>query len=164
MAWSLVSRLVAPSPLGSNPYSSPLPHFLSLSLFSRRRHFPIRSVLRSSFIIFNTGEGAGVQDPFPSPPRSFLSLVTGAQHIPEKAKGNGGGRKTGSMYRGGGKQSLRNSLCQKGAAHTALTHLARGGQKKGLPPPSLNSFPSQTGPRLCGMGGRRRRTEASVGS
>lgn len=44
--------------------------------------------------------GGGVQETFPIPPRSFLSLVTGAQHIPEKAKGNGGGRKTGSMYKG----------------------------------------------------------------
>lgn len=44
--------------------------------------------------------GGGNQETLSSPPRSFLSLVTGAHHKPEKAKGNGGGRKTGSMYRG----------------------------------------------------------------
>lgn len=35
-------------------------------------------------------EGRGVQEALPSPPRSFLSLVTGAQHKPEKAKGKRG--------------------------------------------------------------------------
>lgn len=58
------------------------------------------------------------------------------------------------MYTRGGEQSLRNSLCQKGAATPALKHLAVG--DRGLPPPSLNSFPSQTDPLLCGMGGRGR--------
>lgn len=63
------------------------------------------------------------------------------------------------MYRGRRGAEPGRSLCQKGVAHTALKHLACGGQGKGWPPPSLNSFPSQTGPLFVWRGGQRERGE-----
>lgn len=70
----------------------------------------------------------------PLPTQVLSQLSHWSTDRPEKAKGNGGGRKTGSMYTRG-EQSLRNSLCQKGAAHTALKHLACGDRGRDCPTP-----------------------------
>lgn len=60
--------------------------------------------------------------------------------------------RSGVCTQGGGEQSL---LPEGSGSRTALKHLACGGQGKGLPPPSLNSFPSQTGPLFVWRGGQR---------
>lgn len=70
------------------------------------------------------------------------------------------------MYMGRWGAEPGRSPSQKGAALTAQKHLAWGrGQGKGLPPPSLNSFPSQTGPLFvwCGGGQREREQRLPLG-
>lgn len=70
----------------------------------------------------------------PLPTQVLSQLSHWSTDRPEKAQGNGGGRKTGSMYTRR-EQSLRNNLCQKGAAHTALKHLACGDGGRDCPIP-----------------------------
>lgn len=55
--------------------------------------------------------------------------------------------------------SIRELLWGTTLAFVPLKHLACGGQRKGLPPPSLNSFPSRSGPLLLGCGGQKERGE-----
>jgi hypothetical protein len=81
--------------------------------------------------------GSRVQETPSFPPRSFLSLVTGAQHIPGEAKGNGGAKEQGVCTRGSqpGAEPWRLGLCQKGVAHRALKHLANGDRGRDCPLP-----------------------------
>lgn len=104
--------------------------------------------------------GLGVQETRSCPPRSVLSLVTGAQHIKPRAEE---GQGHWEYVQGSREQSLETSLCQKGVAHRALKHWPAGAGR-GSPSP-LNSLPVRQVPYLCGVrAGEERRTEASIRS
>lgn len=67
--------------------------------------------------------------PLPSPPRSSLE-----HRKTRKSQGQWKGQEDWE-YVHQREQSLRDSLCQKGAAHTALKHLACGDRGRGCPNP-----------------------------
>lgn len=104
----------------------------------------------------------GSRDP-PSPPRSFLSLVTGAQHIPEKAKGNGGGREIGSMYTG--RRGAEPSARREWLSHCTEA-LGLWGTGEGIAPSLSELLPQSDWSPICVAWGAEgeRRTEASAGS
>lgn len=97
----------------------------------------------------------GSRDP-PFPPRSSLSGVTGAQHIPEKAKGNGGGRAAGIMYTRRRGAEPGTAPLPEGSGSHCTEALGQWGAGEGIAPPSANSFPGQTVPYWSGEGGRGR--------
>lgn len=66
--------------------------------------------------------------------------------------------KSGVCTGGGGEKSLGDPSARREWL-TALKSLACGGQGKGLPPPSLNSFSCHTDPLFVWCGGQRERGE-----
>lgn len=95
--------------------------------------------------------GVGVQDPFSPLPTQVL---TGAQKDQKKPRAMEGAGRLG-VCTPEGAEPERQPLPEGSSSHCTEA-LGLWGQRKGLPHPSLNSSPVQTGPLLCGMGSRGR--------